>query len=103
MNPRALMDLINEYTPGKKVPIGKIETKWDTSIFDVGKSWAKDVVEILKGADFEGQPVKVEFAREGAVSKERPRREGSNRERPERENSGNRKKTYSGSKRPKKW
>lgn len=103
MNPRALMDLINQYTPGKKVPIGKIEMKWDSSIFDVGKSWAKEVVEILKNADFEGQSIKVGFAKEGAVSKEKTQRDNSTSERPERENSGKRKKTFSGSKKSKKW
>ena len=98
MNPRALMDLVNQYNPGKKVPIGKIELKWDSSIFDVGTSYAKMVVETLKDADFEGQSVQVNFAKEGAISKESPRRENPKRESPD-----HRKKPFTSTKKPKKW
>ena len=121
MNPRALMDLINEYTPGKKIPIGKIELKWDSSIFDVGTAYAKTVVDTLKNVDFEGQTVNVEFAKESAVSteastRERPQRESSTRressshresstrrESSRREGPDHRRKTFTSSKKPKKW
>jgi ATP-dependent RNA helicase DeaD len=93
MNPRALMDLVNQYNPGKKVPIGKIELKWDSSVFDVGTSCAKMVVETLKNADFEGQTVQVNFAKEGAISKETPKRESPD----------HRRKPFTSTRKPKKW
>lgn len=113
MNPRALMDLVNEYNPGKKIPIGKIELKWDSSIFDVGTAYAKDVVQTLKDADFEGQNVVVSFAKATAESKERPNKERSRDKDRDRdrvrsrdkdsESAGHRKKPFTSSKKPKKW
>jgi ATP-dependent RNA helicase DeaD len=105
MNPRALMDLVNEYTPGKQVPIGKIDLKPDYTVFDVANSSVKMVIETMQNADFEGLPVKVEYAKEGAASKERPtyKERSQDKERPRQERDERRKKPFAGSKRPKKW
>lgn len=69
MNPRALMDLINEYTPGKKIPIGKIELNRNSSVFDVGSTFAKKLPELLREASFNDNGVIVNFAKEPSKSK----------------------------------
>ncbi len=69
LNPRALMDLINEYTPGKKIPIGKIELNRNSSVFDVGSTFAKSLPNLLKEANFNDNGVIVTMAKEASKSR----------------------------------
>ena len=60
--PGNLMELINRSVVGGKPEIGRIDLLPEYTLFDVRKKDARKVVDALRGADFFGRKVRVEFA-----------------------------------------
>jgi len=54
-----LIELINEYTPGKKIPIGKIDLNKRSSTFEVDGQAATILLKALQKAKFRGAPIVV--------------------------------------------
>jgi ATP-dependent RNA helicase DeaD len=59
--PISLIELVNEYTPGKKVPIGKIDLFDRSASFEVGAEFAEFLVKTLQHQDFRGSEITVGF------------------------------------------
>ncbi len=57
--PNTLIELINEYTPGKKIPIGKIDLNKSSATFEVDGQAAVSLIKALKKAKFRGAPLIV--------------------------------------------
>jgi ATP-dependent RNA helicase DeaD len=62
--PEQLIDLINQNTKGKKVPIGKIDLLKSFSFFEVDPSFADYLIGALNNAKFMDRRVAVEIAQE---------------------------------------
>ncbi len=63
--PSNLIDLINQNTRGKMIPIGKIDLFRDHVVFEVDSTFAEYVMKNLSKARFRGIPVRVIKARAG--------------------------------------
>ncbi|MGE5424225.1 MAG: DEAD/DEAH box helicase [Syntrophothermus sp.] len=82
LRPKALMDMINEFTPGKKVPIGKIDLNRNFALFEVGSSFAKSLPGMLQDVQFNGVDVKISIDKKGTDEKPKERWfEGADRDR----------------------
>ncbi len=57
--PNTLIELINEYTPGKKIPIGKIDLNKSSATFEVDGQAAVSLIKALQKAKFRGVPLIV--------------------------------------------
>ena len=55
LNPRDLMGLVNRNTSGKRIEFGRIDLMKNFSFFEVPENQAKDVINALRGADFDGR------------------------------------------------
>jgi ATP-dependent RNA helicase DeaD len=62
--PEQLIELINQNTKGKKVPIGKIDLLKSFSFFEVDPAFADDLIVALNNAKFMDRRVAVEIAQE---------------------------------------
>ncbi len=62
LNPRDLMGLVNRNTSGKRIEFGRIDLMKNFSFFEVPENQAKDVINALRGADFDGRQVSVEIS-----------------------------------------
>jgi ATP-dependent RNA helicase DeaD len=62
--PEQLIELVNQNTKGKKVPIGKIDLLKSFSFFEVDPDYADDLIAVLNEAKFMGRRVAVEIAQE---------------------------------------
>ncbi|MDO9580592.1 MAG: DEAD/DEAH box helicase [Bacteroidales bacterium] len=62
--PEQLIELVNQNTKGKKVPIGKIDLLKSFSFFEVEASFADYLIEALNNAKFMERRVAVEIAQE---------------------------------------
>jgi ATP-dependent RNA helicase DeaD len=62
--PEQLIDLVNNNTFGKKIPIGKIDLLKTFSFFEVEDSLAYDLIGALNNVEFMDRKVSVEIARE---------------------------------------
>ncbi len=62
--PKNLIELINENTKGKMIPLGKIDLMRNFSFFEVEKGYAHTLIENLNGADFNNKKVSIEIAQE---------------------------------------
>jgi ATP-dependent RNA helicase DeaD len=62
INKRAIIDLINQNTPGKSIEIGNIEVLKGFSFFEIDSSYQNDIVKAFKKARFNGQKVNIEIA-----------------------------------------
>jgi ATP-dependent RNA helicase DeaD len=60
--PEQLIDLINRNTPGRKVPIGKIDIMKTFSFFEVDQNHSEELIVALNHAKFMDQKVAVEIA-----------------------------------------
>lgn len=57
-----LIELLNKFTEGKRVDVGRIDLMPSYSLFDVRKADAKRALAALKGAEFFGKRLYAEFA-----------------------------------------
>lgn len=62
VNKRAIIDLINQNTPGKSIDIGSIEVLKGFSFFEIDSNYEKELVKAFKNAKFRGQRVNIEVA-----------------------------------------
>jgi ATP-dependent RNA helicase DeaD len=77
--PEQLIDLINKNTPGRKIPIGKIDLLKTFSFFEVDENHSEELIAALNLAKFMDQKVAVEIAQPKPEFAEKER-EGSKRE-----------------------
>jgi len=57
--PISLIELVNEHTPGKKVPIGRIDLSDRSASFEVGSDFADFLIRALQNQDFRGSEITV--------------------------------------------
>lgn len=62
--PEQLIELVNRNTPGKKVPLGRIDLMKTFSFFEAGEEHADFLIEVLNKAKFNDRKVAVEIANE---------------------------------------
>ncbi|WP_347839608.1 DEAD/DEAH box helicase [uncultured Draconibacterium sp.] len=62
VNKRAIIDLINQNTPGKSIDIGSIEVLKGFSFFEIDSRYENELVKAFKNARFRGQKVNIEIA-----------------------------------------
>jgi len=62
--PEQLIELVNQNTKGRKVPIGKIDLLKSFSFFEVDPDYANDLIGALNNAKFMDRRVAVEIAQE---------------------------------------
>ena len=62
--PEQLIELVNKHTPGKKIPLGKIDLLKTFSFFEVESEYADLLIEALNNAKFNDRRVAVEIAQE---------------------------------------
>jgi ATP-dependent RNA helicase DeaD len=62
--PEQLIELVNKNTPGKKVPLGKIDLLKTFSFFEVEAEYSDYLIEALNNAKFNDRRVAVEIALE---------------------------------------
>ncbi|TLX75214.1 DEAD/DEAH box helicase [Labilibacter sediminis] len=72
-----LMGLVNESTNRRKIGFGKIEVLRNFSFFEVEEGSQKDVINAIKGREFEGEKVHAEIATA------KPPKRNNNRRRPD--------------------
>jgi ATP-dependent RNA helicase DeaD len=57
--PISLIELVNEHTPGKKVPLGRIDLFDRSASFEVGSEFSDFLIKALQHQDFRGSDVTV--------------------------------------------
>ena len=57
--PISLIELVNEHTPGKKVPLGRIDLSDRSASFEVGSDFADFLIKALQNQDFRGSEITV--------------------------------------------
>ncbi len=62
VNKRAIIDLINQNTPGKSIDIGNIEVLKGFSFFEIDSNYEKELIKAFRNAKFRGQKVNIEIA-----------------------------------------
>ena len=62
INKRAIIDMINQNTPGKSIDIGSIEVLKGFSFFEIDSNYEKELSKAFKNARFKGQRVNIEIA-----------------------------------------
>jgi ATP-dependent RNA helicase DeaD len=60
--PEQLIELVNKNTPGKKIPLGKIDLLKTFSFFEVDQNYSEELIAILNRSKFMDQKVAVEIA-----------------------------------------
>lgn len=65
LEPRELIDVINDVTQGRRVAIGRISVKNNFTIFEVEKGEGEAVASALSGLHYEDQVIEVKVAGEG--------------------------------------
>lgn len=79
LQPKKVIGLINDHTRNRDIAVGDIELKDSFSFFEVDTQYADKVKEALKGKDFQGRKMNLEFAeapKSGKKSKGKRRRKG---------------------------
>lgn len=105
MYPKNLIELINKNTPGKMIPIGRIELNKKSTIFEVGEQDSGKLINLLKDASFQDAPFTVDYVKKTGdfnrkSTSDRPKR----RERMERpDKRGKKEFSPRGKKTKKKW
>jgi len=74
--PEQLIELVNQNTKGKKVPIGKIDLLKSFSFFEVDPHYADNLMEALNKASFMDRRVTVEIAQEKTDKQRKGKRPG---------------------------
>jgi ATP-dependent RNA helicase DeaD len=67
IQPVSLIEIINKNTPGKKVPIGRIDLMKNFSFFEVESSYAKDLLNSFQNVVYDSRRISIEITREGPV------------------------------------
>jgi ATP-dependent RNA helicase DeaD len=75
--PDQLIELINQNTKGKKVPIGKIDLLKSFSFFEVPPEFATELIVSLNDSKFNGRRVAVEIAQEKTDKQRQDDNQGS--------------------------
>jgi len=78
--PEQLIDLVNTYTRGRKIPIGKIDLLKSFSFFEVEAGYVDDLIGVLNNSKFMNRRVIVEIAQEKT---DRPGQDGYHGKRPD--------------------
>jgi ATP-dependent RNA helicase DeaD len=104
IRPPDIIGIVNDYIPGKKIEIGRIDLMKNFSFFEVREADSHKVVKGLKNINFLGRKVAVEIAQETPSEDRRKKIEKSNKYRGGNDNRGgsnsdNRKKFQGKSKR----
>lgn len=105
MYPKDLIELINKNTPGKMIPIGRIELNKKSTIFEVAEQDSGKVINLLKDASFQDAPFTLDYVKktgsfEHKSNSDHPKR----RERMERQDKRGKKEfSARGKKSKKKW
>ena len=99
IRPPDIIGLVNDYIPGKKIDIGRIDLMKNFSFFEVREADSKKVVKGLKNINFLGRRVAVEIAQETPSEDRQKKIEKSNKYRGGGNESGGRKKFQGKSKR----
>lgn len=60
--PQRIIGMINEYTPSRRIEIGKIDINNDYSFVEVSREGAIDVIDALSGRMIRGREIFVDFA-----------------------------------------
>ena len=79
IRPPDIIGLVNDYIPGKKIEIGRIDLMKNFSFFEVREADSKKVVKELKNINFLGRRVAVEVAQETPSEDRRKKIEKSNK------------------------
>lgn len=64
LNPGGLIELINKSTPGKRIPVGRIDLLPKFSFFEVENEYSKILLDGMKDASYHGEPVAIDIAQE---------------------------------------
>lgn len=78
MRPSELMGLVNRYTEGKRIDMGRIDLMKTFSFFEVPEAQAATVISCMRNAEFDGRKVNVEITENSggeSADKTRSRRE----------------------------
>lgn len=75
--PQRIIGMINDYTPHKRIEIGKIDINDEVSLIEVSNDGAQDVVDALDGRMIRGREIHVSFSDKSIERK--PKSENSNR------------------------
>jgi len=73
MYPRDLIELINKYTPGKMIPLGRIELNKKSTIFEVAEQDSPKVINLLKDATFQDNPFTIDYVKKTGDFERKPR------------------------------
>ncbi|SHF78537.1 ATP-dependent RNA helicase DeaD [Mariniphaga anaerophila] len=63
VNKRTIIDMVNQYMPGKSVEIGDIEVMKNFSFFEVDKRYEKQLLKAFSKATYKGQRVGIDIAK----------------------------------------
>ena len=88
--PEQLIEFVNSYTKGKKVPIGKIDLLKTFSFFEIEESWTEYVISKLNNRQFMDRKVSVEIAQEKSPKSSDDRHEGKREKWSDRKQGGKR-------------
>jgi ATP-dependent RNA helicase DeaD len=71
--PKELIELINKNTPGKMIPIGRIELNKKSTIFEVGEQDSAKLISLLKDASYQEAPFTVDYVKAPGNFDRKPR------------------------------
>lgn len=105
MYPRDLIELINKNTPGKMIPLGRIELNKKSTIFEVAEQDSSKLMNLLKDASFQDEPFTIDYVKTpGSIDRRSKSDRPERRERMERPDKRKRKEFgEKGKKSKKKW
>jgi ATP-dependent RNA helicase DeaD len=63
INKRKIIDLVNQFLPGKSAEIGDIEVMKNFSFFEVDKRYEKQILKAFSQAQYKGKPMSIDIAR----------------------------------------
>jgi ATP-dependent RNA helicase DeaD len=63
MYPKDLIELINKNTPGKMIPLGRIELNKRSTIFEVAEQDSSKLINLLKDGSFRDAPFTVDYVK----------------------------------------
>lgn len=63
INKRKIIDLVNQFLPGKSAEIGDIEVMKSFSFFEVDKRYEKQILKAFSQAQYKGKPMSIDIAR----------------------------------------
>jgi ATP-dependent RNA helicase DeaD len=88
MYPRDLIELINKNTPGKMIPLGRIELNKKSTVFEVAEQDSSKVINLLKDATFQDYPFTIDYVKAPGKFDRKPKEDwfdrGARKDRPDR-------------------